>query len=460
MNRSILAVVTVTGILGLAGGWLASGPDEPDVVPAAVAVAAPTPATEPRRSEFPLGPLDVANDRETPALAADASGRVVLAWAAQSGEAERTIHLARSADGGKTFTAPAEFRKVSIYKYTSKSKGKEVAYSTHVLPRLAATADGIYLGWVEAIKGGPEVAYFVARSGDGGSTFEEPIKVHGAEAAKPGFTSLSVARDGTLMAAWLDGRNKGGQQPFFSSRPAGSGGFGADRLVYPGPAGKGICPCCDVAAVKLPDGSAAVAFRDNNGGFRDIVLAVAPPNAPFQAPTPLAPDRWKFDGCPHDGPSLALDADTLHAAWMSAHTGKNRVYTASAPASNLVFKPLEIDPTSPGAQGHPRLVAGGNGSLFAVWDESLGEPPASASHEHSHGHNGANAGGAGRLVKVAKWSATAARFGPSEAVSRRDGTYQLNPAVVVGPDGVALIAWSEIDANAKRVVFARHEAGR
>ncbi len=48
------------------------------------------------RSEFPLRPADVAEDRETPAVAVDADGRVLVAWATVSGENERTIHLVRS----------------------------------------------------------------------------------------------------------------------------------------------------------------------------------------------------------------------------------------------------------------------------------------------------------------------------------------------------------------------------
>jgi hypothetical protein len=164
---------------------------------AEIEAAALTPATD--RHEFTLRPEDVANDRETPAVAADAAGHVVLAWAAQSGDDERTIYLARSADGGKTFDPPAPFRKVPIYRFTSQGKGKAMAYSTHVLPRLAVVTDRLYLGWVEAVGGGPEVAFYLARSADGGKTFSGPVRAHGKDASKPGFTTLTAARDGALL---------------------------------------------------------------------------------------------------------------------------------------------------------------------------------------------------------------------------------------------------------------------
>ena len=164
MNRSLILIVALAGAIGLTIGWVATGSKpEPAVThsQASAQSSVSTPFSDPQRIEFNLCKEDVANDRENPAVAIDGSGTAILAWAAQSGESERTLFLARSNDGGKTFESPLAFRKVPIYKYSSQSKGKAVSYSTHVLPRLAVTADGLYLGWVEAIKGGPEVAFYV-----------------------------------------------------------------------------------------------------------------------------------------------------------------------------------------------------------------------------------------------------------------------------------------------------------
>ena len=61
---------------------------------------------DPARLEFLLLPADVTADRETPALAVDSEGRVLMAWASQTGELVRTLYLARSTDGGAHFDAP------------------------------------------------------------------------------------------------------------------------------------------------------------------------------------------------------------------------------------------------------------------------------------------------------------------------------------------------------------------
>jgi hypothetical protein len=470
MNRTMILIVALTGALGLTLGWLAPGsrtlpaaPHSHEVrkPPMAEAVA-PARPSGPGRLEFPLRPEDIANDRETPAVAVDAEGRAVVAWAAQSGDNDRTIYLARSADGGKTFDPPSPFHKVPIYRFTSqgKGKGKAMAYSTHVLPRLVAAADGLYLGWVEAVNGGPEVIEYVARSADGGQTFSVPVPVHGQRASRPGFTALSVAPDGTLLAAWLDGRD-GGQQPFHAARPVGSEGFEPERKVFAGPEGKGICPCCDLAAVRLPDGSDLVAFRNIDAGHRDIWFARAPRGGLFGSPSPLCLDQWSFEGCPHDGPSLVLDRDRLYAAWMSGHTGRNRVYVAGSPASDLAFQAHELNPNAPGAQGHPRLATARPDQVVAVWDESLDDSgpstAAETTHGAAHGHSPALTG-SGRAVMLAVGNDRG--FGPASPVAPRPGAFQLNPSLAVGADGAVLVVWNEIDADGKRVVFVRRESSR
>ncbi len=343
-------------------------------------------------------------------------------------------------------------------------------YSTHVLPRLVAAPDGIYLGWVEAIKGGPEVAYYLARTGDGGRTFSEPIRTHGKDAGKPGFTALSVAPDGSLLAAWLDGRNKKGAQPFFAAWPTGSEGFEADKMAFAGPDGKGVCPCCDVAVARLSDGSDVVAFRNSDSGHRDIWLTRALRGGVFGAPSILGSDHWTFQGCPHDGPTFAVTGDRVFVAWMSAYAGKNRVYAASSTTAEMAFTPRELSAETPGAQGHPKLAVTPTGNVVAVWDESLdpATPVVSRSREskdadnpkdkaHSHAGHGPTLTGSGRAIMLAVSTGDGARFGPAEAIAPVAGAFQLNPSVVVAPDGAILAAWNQIDTTGKRIVFVRRE---
>ncbi len=209
MTRILVLTAAAAALVGGALGWFVlssvgtgAGPADPAHPPAR---ADRSPTAEVAR-RFALSAADVPLDRETPAVAADAKGRIVVAWAARTGDLEHTLFLARSDDGGATFAAPTAFRKVAIYRYEATRKGQDVTYSTSVAPRLAAAGDAVYLGWTEAVGGGPRVVFYVARSTDGGRSFSEPAAAQDAEGQRPGFIGLSAGPDGAAACAWLDHR--------------------------------------------------------------------------------------------------------------------------------------------------------------------------------------------------------------------------------------------------------------
>jgi hypothetical protein len=451
MSRLLISVLAAAGLGGFALGWaVLSSPPEGPPQPSPPGPRTPAPGANVHR--FPLGPADVRLDRETPALAVDARGRVLLAWASQSGEGERTLWLARSADGGAKFETPAAFRKARVHRYTAKMRGKEVAWSTSVAPRLAAGGEAIYLGWTESADGGPRVDFLTARTLDGGRTFGDPVPAHGPAATRPGFTALWAGADGALACAWLDHRSRA-QHPFCSARPAGADRFSPEALVHAGPAGKGVCPCCDVAVLRAPQGDTFVAFRDNDEHRRDIRLARRPAGAEaFEAAVKVNPQPWRFEGCPHDGPALALSGGRLHVLWMDAHTGKRRVYHAASTLPELTFQPREVCPEAPGEQGHPRLVAAADGTLHAVWDASAEGEPAGAGHG---GHQHGKPAGGGRAVMYARALPGADGFGPARALDPRPGAFQVNPVAAVGPAGEVHVAWAELTEQGKSIVCVR-----
>jgi hypothetical protein len=493
MLRTLSITVVVAALAGFAFGWFAfsrtngvpetTTPASAAPAPTAPRTSAGTPAVEAEGPgtvvrRFALRPGDVSADRETPAVAIAPDGTIVLAWASQADASDnvRTLYLSRSTDGGLTFDTPIAWRSVPIYRYASgnpaRSPERKMAFSTHVLPRLTVAGDGVVLGWVEAIDGGPTVRFLIARSRDGGRTFSEPVAVHGDAASKPGFTALAADADGGLACGWIEGRNHG-PQPFFSAWPAGSDGPMSEQLVFAGPEGKGICPCCDVAVAIAgagPDRAAFVAFRNSDSGHRDIWLARAAAGGAtaFTAPIPVSSEHWTFNGCPHDAPSLAVSGDRLHVAWMDAHTGTGRVYYAVSSTAEARFDPHPLGPQGRGSQGHPRVATGRDGVVHVIWDEGLApdpEPPIGAGKpgEHQHHHAVPAAGGAGRAIMYAVSRDGGASFSPARALSPRPGAYQLQPSIALGAEGSVVVAWNEIDQDGKHVVFVRlagHEPER
>lgn len=437
-----LLFVLAAGGLG-AGLYLADRSPEPAPEPA-------TPAAVPPVHSFALTAADAKETVEAPVLAADAGGRVYLAWASRTGDDERTLSLAHSDDGARTFAAPKVVTKSGVLKTVSQMKGKTVTREVRMVPHLTA-GPAVHLAWTETLPGNSGVRMVVAESRDRGATFGAPVQVHQGQGARPTFTALAAGPGGALLASWLDNRNKA-QQCYAATRPAGGGAFEPEAVVHAGDDDKGVCPCCPTASLLAPDGTAYVAFRNVANGYRDIAIGVKKPGASNFELHPVVPPSWAFNGCPHDGPSLALVGDTLHVVWMDARTGAQRCYHAAASRADLTFTAQELNAGAPGTQGNSKLFADAAGALHAVWEESLGAEQAPApKHQHEPAAPTVGSGG-GRAVMYRVMPAGAKQFGPARAVAARPGSFQTRPAITGTPEGEIVVAWNQLDESGKAVV--------
>lgn len=430
---------------GIAGGAYLSASRSPS--------APEPPPDSPATIRFPLSALDVKDTSEAPDLAADAAGRVYLAWPSQTGPAERTLFLAATADRGATFTTPAKIATSGIFRSSPEGTGRKMTFERKMAPHVAVTAGKIVLTWSSAKPDGSDPRLVVAESADGGATFGDPTAVHTPAAGRPTFPALAASSAGAVACSWLDSRAKV-QQVYAAIRPAGSKTFDPEILVHAGEPGKGVCPCCPTAAAFAPDGTLFVAFRNLDAGYRDIAVARLRPGAPaFDPPVAVVPPTWKFDGCPHDGPSLAVAGGRLHVAWMDARSARPRAYYGSADLADLRFSTRELNPAAPGTQGNAKLFADAAGGLHAVWEESLGavaEPAAG----HKHAAPSFDAAG-GRAVRYAYSAKADGTFTEPRAIDPQPGKYQTRPAVVVTPTGDVFAAWHELGDAGKSVAVTR-----
>ena len=443
----VLVAGAAAGGLYLSGGWPGGEPH-----PQPPGQPAPAADDPPRSHHFALSALDAKDTIEAPTLAIGPGGSVFLAWASKTGEAERTVLFTRSTDGGRTFENPKAVSKGGIYKTAGKGKGG--GYERRATPHLAVTPAGLHLSWGEALPDRSAMRMLLASSADAGVTFDTPRPVHTGTRANPTFTAMGAGPGGALACAWLDDR-AGAQQPFAAIRPAGAATFEPERLVAAGQDGQGVCPCCPTAACFAPDGTLLVGFRNIQDGYRDIAIGrLRPGQSAFEGPFPVIGNTWKFDGCPHDGPSLTVTGDTLHVAWMDARGGPQRCYYARAKLPELKFEVRELHPNTPGTQGNPKLLADTAGALHAVWEASLGtEPAAENPTGHQHGPPKVGAAG-GRAVMYAVMPAGQTEFGGVRAVAPKPGAFQTRPVLAAG-DGTIFVAWNELDTAGKAVVVTR-----
>lgn len=222
-----------------------------------------------------------------------------------------------------------------------------------------------------------------AFSADGGRSWSEARYLHSdtSQDVGRGFFDLATLADGEVAAVWLDGRHgrtSPGSSLFFALTLPGAG-FGPDKRI-----GEGTCECCRTDILVDSAGRIHLAYRDilSTEGIagkpvRDMVYTYSDDNgASFRPPLRISADNWEVDGCPHSGPSLAVETSEVHAVWFTAGRGPDEpglqargpgVYRAVASREGEGFGSRIF--LSSEAR-HPQLVRLPAGGTALVWDET------------------------------------------------------------------------------------------
>jgi hypothetical protein len=98
----------------------------------------------------------------------------------------------------------------------------------------------------------------------------------------------------------------------------------------------------------------------------------------FASPVRVSEDQWVLEGCPDDGPSMAVDrTGRIHLVWPTLvkeaqASGDEPVETIalfySTSADGRTFGKRQRVPTE-GLPHHPRIITGADGTMTVVWDE-------------------------------------------------------------------------------------------
>jgi hypothetical protein len=382
-----------------------------------------------------------------------ASGTTVVAvWSAAAAGGATDIFSAVSTDGGLHFAAPVRVNATPGDARVNAEQPPRVA-----LREQAGRAPAIAIVWTT--KGATGTRLLSASSGDGGKTFRA-VPVPGGDAAgNRGWEALGVGPQGQFMTVWLDHRRLAASQETAvqgqhhhhdagaAAAPARTDGVAMAQLseLYVGSleGGRapvvvtgGVCYCCKTA-IATAGGGLFVAWRHvYPGNMRDIAFSASRDGGrTFGAPIRVSEDKWQIEGCPDDGPSMAVDArGRIHVVWPSVVTergGPVKALFHAVSVDGRSFAPRTRIPTA-GQANHPQLAINGAGQLRVVWDES-----GSGSRRLASATGTADATGAVRFTRTA---------GDGEA-----GTY---PIVVAVPGGW-LTAWTTGAPDASVVRLAR-----
>ena len=298
-----------------------------------------------------------------PEMYATADGRVVLSWVERAGEKRYALRFAeRDAAGWGSPRTVAE--------------GDNWFVNWADFPSVIKLPDGsLAAHWL--VKSGPGTyAYDVslARSRDGGRTWDKPIVPHtDGTQTEHGFVSLLPLADGRLGAAWLDGRKlkdvkgEGDEHgPLPVSMTLRYAALDADgKLSDEAELDARVCECCQTSAALTADGPVVV-YRDRSEQEVRDIFYVRWRGGAWSEPRPVHVDGWQISGCPVNGPSAAADGRRVAVAWYTEGGGSARVQAAfSGDAGETFGPPVRVDDGD--AVGRVDVLLLPDGSALVCW---------------------------------------------------------------------------------------------
>ncbi len=334
----------------------------------------------------------VGRTNANPSIAAIGSF-VAVTWSAATTNA-MDIFVATSRDGGRSFSAPVQVNNVAGDARVSGEQPPRVA-----LVPTKGREPAIVVVWTA--KSGANWRLLSTRSNNGGHSFDAATAVPGSVAdGARGWESIAVDSQGRVSVLWLDHRDLvAAGTPMTHAMPNGatsSSNASAPATAKADPTARAslsqlmfsslgsstasavsitrsVCYCCKTSLVISGSDTYAVWRHVYPGSVRDMAFTVSRDRGRTWAPPlRISEDHWQIDGCPDNGPAIAIDRrQQAHVVWPTSPDGKD--------ASSLaIFYAKMVDGTAftsrvklptHGPAGHPQIVIGNDGVPIVTWDE-------------------------------------------------------------------------------------------
>jgi hypothetical protein len=339
------------------------------------------PALAVEKPQTSVGVVGAVNS--TPTLAA-LDRTVVAVWSAVKDD-KANVFAAVSNDGGVTFSEP---RRVNDKDGDATANNEQPPRAVISGPANARTITVIWSKRNEGPQRSRRDAVSIARSSDLGRTFVPAHAIHDAAfSGARGWQSLAAGRNGNVHAVWLDGRDAERKMADAAAHSGMAHKGQPPQDVYHAiftPDGRqvetliatGVCFCCKTAVAVDARGAVYAAWRHIfPGSMRDIAFARSLDGGRhFEPLVRVSQDNWELNGCPEDGPAMAVDeSGVIHLAWatlINEGEPQKAVFYAFS-RDGKTFSPRVRVPTSGITPGHPQIAVTPGGGLTIVWDETV-----------------------------------------------------------------------------------------
>ncbi|MGE0130343.1 MAG: sialidase family protein [Blastocatellales bacterium] len=302
-----------------------------------------------------------------PNLTVSPDGRVYLSWIERLGEGRFSLRFATLEKAMPEKYGWSEPRVIA--------EGANWFVNWADFPSMIALPDGSLAAHWLVKSGTGTYAYDVniSRSFDGGKTWSKPFVPHrDGTQTEHGFVSLFAAKDRSLAAVWLDGREM----------KAGEGGHGHGNMTLryakitrdgalTGEAALDakVCECCQTSAAMTAEGPVVV-YRDRSDQELRDISVIRLKDGKWSQPRSVAQDGWQLNGCPVNGPAVAASGRRVAVAWFTAAGNTPRVKMAFSNDAGATFgEPVTVDDGAPVGRVDVLLLSDGN--AMVCWLEKL-----------------------------------------------------------------------------------------
>jgi hypothetical protein len=226
---------------------------------------------------------------EQPQVAVSSSGNIFVTFGA--GE---DIHVCKSVDRGRTFSAPTKIGQVPKLALGMRRGPRIVAIDEVVVITAISHESGNVLAW---------------NSVDGGETWSHAINVNDEpRSAREGLHDLAVDNNGLPFCTWLDLRT-GRTQVYGAGSKDGGKTWEKNIRVYASPSGT-VCECCHPSVVIDENRRVHVMWRNLIDGNRDMYVVTSDDEGQsFGIAEKLGVGSWQLNACPMDGGDIAVNPD-------------------------------------------------------------------------------------------------------------------------------------------------------